>query len=127
MSQPLDKGRAVVIAEKYQTSQIDQQTGQPVMKNRYATVGRATMWPPNEGTGTTPKVDIEIDTLPVGHTGPIKIMVFWDTESKENQQPALQQDNGQSTQAQYQTPEQYNQQQGSKQPTQPSTYDNRRG
>jgi len=89
MSQPLDKGRAVVVAERYQTNQIDQQTGQPVMKNRYATVGRATMWPAKEGT-TTPKIDIEIDTLPVGVSGPLKLFVFWDSEGNNNPQPAQQ-------------------------------------
>ena len=41
---PIDKGRVSVIIEKYQTNQVDQQTGQPIMKNRYATVGRATKW-----------------------------------------------------------------------------------
>ncbi|QIW88963.1 hypothetical protein phiV208_32 [Vibrio phage phiV208] len=88
MNQPLDKGRVSVIVDKYQTNQLDQQ-GQPIMKNRYATVGRATMWPADNGR-TQPNIDIEIDTIPIGATAPLKFFIFWDSESNQ-QQPMQQQ------------------------------------
>lgn len=88
MNQPLDKGRVSVIVEKYQTSQVDQQ-GQAIMKNRYATVGRATMWPAENGR-TQPNIDLEIDTIPIGAVAPIKFFIFWDSESNQ-QQPMQQQ------------------------------------
>lgn len=81
---PLDKGRVAVIAEKYQTNQLDQ-NNQPLMKNRYATVGRATLWPAKQGSNM-PNVEVEIDTMPVGHSGPVKLYIFWDSESQNNQQ-----------------------------------------
>lgn len=84
MNQPLDKGRVSVIVEKYQTSQVDPQTGQPQIKNRYATVGRATMWPAENGR-TQPNIDIEIDTIPIGAVAPIKFFIFWDSESNQQQ------------------------------------------
>jgi hypothetical protein len=87
MNQPLDKGRVSVIVDKYQTNQLDQQ-GQPIMKNRYATVGRATMWPAENGR-TQPNIDIEIDTIPIGAAAPLKFFIFWDSES--NQQQSMQQ------------------------------------
>ena len=85
MSQPLDKGRVVVVAEKYQTQEIDNNTGQPKMKNRYATVGRATLWPSEQGSNA-PNIQIELDTMPMGVTGPVKMHVFWDSESNQQQQ-----------------------------------------
>lgn len=88
MNQPLDKGRVSVIVEKYQTNQQDPQTGQPIMKNRYATVGRATMWPAENGR-TNPNIDIEIDTIPIGAVAPIKFFIFWDSE-QNSQQPQQQ-------------------------------------
>lgn len=89
---PIDKGRACVIIEKYQTSQIDQNTGQPIMKNRYATVGRVTKWPSNQ-PGQEPRVDIELDTLPLGSVSPIKILIFWDSEGQgvDKQKPGYEQ------------------------------------
>ena len=94
-NQPLDKGRIAVIAERYQSQEIDQQTGQAKMKNRYATVGRATLWPANQGA-TSPNVEIEIDTMPLGSSGPIKLHVFWDS-ANQNQQPQQQQGYQQQT------------------------------
>ena len=88
---PLDKGRVAVIADKYQTNQFDQ-NGQPVMKNRYASVGRATLWP-NKQNSSMPNVEVEIDTLPMGHSGSLKLYIFWDSEGNNNQgaqQPAPQ-------------------------------------
>jgi hypothetical protein len=86
-NQPIDKGRVCVIAEKYPAQ--DQQ-GQQVMKNRYATVGRATLWPQEQGQ-TMPNIQIEIDTMPMGAQGPVKMFVFWDSENQNSQQPARQQ------------------------------------
>ncbi len=74
-NQPLDKGRVVVIAEKYQDNQGND-------KNRYATVGRATKWPNQNGQGDN--VDMEIDTMPVNSSGPIKMYIFWDSEQQNN-------------------------------------------
>lgn len=85
-NQPIDKGRVTVVAEKYQSG-TDQQTGQPIMKNRYATVGRATMWPAKQGA-TNPNIEIEIDTMPVNTSGPVKMFIFWDSENQNNAAPA---------------------------------------
>ena len=83
MNQPLDKGRVAVIVEKYPTNQMDQ-NGQPMVKNRYANVGRATLWP-SQQYSTTPNVEIELDALPIGHTGKLKLYVFWNSDSQNNQ------------------------------------------
>lgn len=83
--QPIDKGRVCVIAEKYQSQQQDPQTGQQLTKNRYATVGRATLWPQENGQ-TMPNIQIEIDTMPISAQGSVKMFVFWDSESQQNQQ-----------------------------------------
>lgn len=100
---PLDKGRVAVVADKYQTQQLDQ-NNQPTMKNRYATVGRATLWPCKQGSNM-PNVEIEIDTMPVNASGPVKMYIFWDSENNQQQQTQQQ---GQNQQGQQQ---QYNQQQ----------------
>lgn len=75
-NQPLDKGRVSFIAEKYQNNNGEQ-------KNRYATVGRATKWPSQNGMGEN--VEIELDSVPIGHTGSLKLFIFWDSE-RDNQQ-----------------------------------------
>lgn len=77
--QPLDQGRVVFIAEKYQSRDIDPQTNQPKVKNRYATVGRATKWP-KDGGGEN--IQIQIDTVPLGHTGSLELFIFWDSEQQ---------------------------------------------
>jgi hypothetical protein len=82
-NQPLDKGRVCVIAEKYQTNQLDQ-NNQPLVKNRYATVGRATKWPPNQGSNVE-NIDLELDTMPIGATGPVKMYIFWESDNQNNQ------------------------------------------
>lgn len=113
-NQPLDKGRAVVVAERYQTGQNDQY-GNPETKARYATVGRATMWPAKEGA-VSPRVDIEIDTMPVGVQGPVKVSVFWDSDNQQQgnyqQQPKqqMQQPKQQMQQQQTQPQQGYQQQ-----------------
>lgn len=83
-NKPLDKGRVAVIIEKYPTSQINQQTGQPIMGNRYANVGRATLWPAQQGL-TMPNVEVEVDTMPVGCVAPVKFYIFWDSEKQNSQ------------------------------------------
>lgn len=90
---PLDKGRVAVVVEKYQASQLDPKNNQPIMKNRYATVGRATLWPNKQGSNM-PNVEIEIDTIPVGQSGPLKLYTFWDSENQNGQYAAQQQQGG---------------------------------
>lgn len=94
-NQPIDKGRVAVIAEKYQSNQVGNQN-QPVMRNRYATVGRATLWPCEQGSNM-PNIQIELDTMPLNANGPVKMYIFWDSESQHNQQ---------QQQPQYQQPQQ---------------------
>lgn len=85
MSQPLAKGRVVYAADYYPTNERDAQ-GKPKMKARYAQLGRATLWP-SEKQGLPDQVSIELDSMPIGGTGTIKMTVFWDDQ---NQQPAQQ-------------------------------------
>lgn len=87
MNQPLDKGRVTFIAETYQS-----QAGE---KNRYATLGRATKWPSQNGGAEN--ITIELDAIPLGHTGPLNLFIFWDSEQQQSapqggyqQQPAPQ-------------------------------------
>lgn len=76
-NKPLDKGRVACIAEKYQQGNTT--------KNRYATLGRATKWPSNNQGGSE-SVEIELDTMPINHQGPLKLYIFWDSESQQNQE-----------------------------------------
>lgn len=102
MNQPLDKGRVTFIAEKFQS-----QNGE---KNRYATLGRATKWPGQNGAPEN--ITIELDSIPVGHSGPLSLFIFWDSEQQNGQQPA--QGYQQAPQQQYQQAPAYQQpQQGS--------------
>ena len=79
MNQPLDKGRVAYIAEKYQSQNGD--------KNRYATLGRATKWPGENGGAEN--ITIELDSIPIGHTGPLSLFIFWDSQQQQpQQQPA---------------------------------------
>ena len=75
-NKPLDKGRVACIAEKYQQGNTT--------KNRYATLGRATKWPSNNQGGSE-SVEIELDTMPINHQGPLKLYIFWDSENQQNQ------------------------------------------
>jgi hypothetical protein len=76
-NQPIDKGRAAIVAERYQV-------GNNQTKNRYATIGRATKWPSQNGES----VELELDTMPIGHTGPLKVYIFWDSqENNQSTQP----------------------------------------
>lgn len=76
-NKPLDKGRVACIAEKYQQGNTT--------KNRYATLGRATKWPSNQQGGSE-SVEIELDTMPINHQGPLKLYIFWDSENQQNQE-----------------------------------------
>jgi len=87
MSQPIDKGRVSVVAEKYPATD---QNNQQVMKNRYATVGRATLWPSENGS-MAPNIQIDIDTMPMGISSPVKLYVFWDSDNQNNQSAPPQQ------------------------------------
>jgi len=75
-NKPLDKGRVACIAEKYQQGNTT--------KNRYATLGRATKWPSGQQGGSE-SVEIELDTMPINHQGPLKLYIFWDSENQQNQ------------------------------------------
>ncbi len=79
MNQPIDKGRVTFVAEVYQTAQGD--------KKRYAPLGRATKWPAEQGKGES--ITIELDAIPVGHTGTLNLFIFWDSE-QQPVQPAQQ-------------------------------------
>lgn len=116
---PMDKGHVAVVVEKYQTNQRDQ-GGQPVTKNRYIKVGRATLWP-SQQYSTTPNVEVEIDALPIGHTGKLKLYIFWDSDNQNNQQQQQQQ--YQQVPQQYQQiPAQQPQQRNNQQAPQPQGY-----
>lgn len=76
--QPLDRGRVCFIAEKYETGQLDGH-GQPERKARYAQIGRASLWPPQQ-QGDSPDISIELDSAPIaGSIGPVRIFIFWDS------------------------------------------------
>lgn len=112
-NKPLDKGRVACIAEKYQQGNET--------KNRYATLGRATKWPSNNQGGSD-SIEIELDTMPINQQGPLKLYIFWESESQQNQTHNNQPQNHQSQSqgyapAQYQG--QYDQQQNAPQQNQP--------
>jgi len=118
-NKPLDKGRVACIAEKYQQGNET--------KNRYATLGRATKWPSNNQGGSD-SIEIELDTMPINQQGPLKLYIFWESESQQNQTHNNQPQNHQSQSqgyapAQYQG--QYDQQQNAPQQNQ-SQYNQRR-
>jgi len=80
--QPLARGRLAYIAETYQSNEIDPRTNQPKEKNRYATLGKVTAWPAENG-GVMPQISIDMDALPLGVTGSTKLMVFWDDQAQQ--------------------------------------------
>lgn len=79
--QPLAKGRVTYVAETYQSNELDQNR-QPKEKNRYATLGRATAWPAENGA-TMPQISIDMDALPVGMSGSTKLFIFWDDANQQ--------------------------------------------
>ena len=90
--QPIRKGRISTPVSKF----LDKTTGKE--KNRFATIGYATEW--QDG------ISIDLDTLPIGHSGTLHMKIFWD-DDKQGQQPQAQQyqQPAQQTQ-QYQQPAQ---------------------
>lgn len=79
-NQPISKGYIKAAVDRYKTT--DQQSGQEVMKNRFATIGRYTEWPDDNGGS---KISIEIETLPIAaQSGPIK--AFLDPEGSQQDQ-----------------------------------------
>lgn len=80
-NRPIDKGRLCFIAEQYPSNDRGP-NNQPKMKNRYATVGRATKWLTNGAED----IQIELDSMPIGANGPVKLFIFWDSQ-QNNQQP----------------------------------------
>jgi hypothetical protein len=102
MAQPIDKGQICFIAEKYPTGAIEP-NGAPVMKSRFAQLGRATMWPAEHPNGR-PQIQLDLDSAPVASgQGPVRLFIFWDSEKAA----APQQEWGQQ---QYQQPQTQNQQ-----------------
>lgn len=123
-NKPLDKGRVACIAEKYQQGNTT--------KNRYATLGRATKWPSNQQGGSD-SVEIELDTMPINHQGPLKLYVFWESENQNGQAHNNQSQNHPSQnqgyapqQYQSQPAPQYDQQQYAPQQPAPQQYGQQR-
>lgn len=80
-NQPVSKGFIKAAVDRYKTN--DPATGQEVMKNRYATIGRFTEWPEDNGQGT--KISIEIETMPLrAEAGPLK--AFLEPEGQQQDQ-----------------------------------------
>ena len=75
-NQPIAKGRIAAAVDKYPAKD---QNGQDIMKNRYCTIGKLTIWPSDSGGHD---YSIEIDAIPVGTTGPIKAVVFMDDDTQ---------------------------------------------
>ena len=88
-NQPIARGRASVVVDQYQSTD---QNGQPVMKNRYATIGRATAWPSDTGS-PVPNIQLEIDCMPVNVSGSVSVSVFWDDNQQNQNQPVINQGN----------------------------------
>ena len=82
---PLDSGRLCYVSGTYASNEIDPNTRQPKTKNRYAPVGRVTAWP-NDNGGALPKLNIELESLPLGVMGSVNLFVFWDSDSKQTPQ-----------------------------------------
>ena len=81
--QPLKKGRLAAVVDRYQSK--DPQSGQEIMKNRYATIGKFTVWPSDNGSED---FSFEIDTIPIGSNGPVKGVIFFDDDQdKQTAQP----------------------------------------
>lgn len=80
-NRPIDKGRLVFIAEQYPSNERGP-NNQPKMKKRYATAGRATKWL----TNGVEEIQLELDAMPIGSNGPVKLFVFWDSQNQNNQQ-----------------------------------------
>lgn len=81
-NQPIAKGRIAAVVDKYPAK--DPQTGVDIMKNRYATIGKLTIWPSDSGGQD---YSVEIDAIPVGTVGPIKAVVFMDDDQNQSQAP----------------------------------------
>jgi single-strand DNA-binding protein len=87
-NQPLAKGRVCYASEYYPSGQRDTQN-KPIMKARYATLGKATLWP-SEQPHLPPQVSIDLDSMPIGSTGTIKLTIFWDEPTQNQQAPTPQ-------------------------------------
>jgi hypothetical protein len=97
-NQPLAKGRVCYAAEYYPTGQRDGQN-KPIMKARFANLGKATLWP-SEQPHLPPQVSIDLDSMPIGSTGSIKLTIFWDDPTQNQQAPAPQHQQAQAPQPQ---------------------------
>ena len=80
-NQPLRRGRVAAVVGTFES-----QNG---TKNRWATVGKATLWPGHDGG--YPQTQIEIDTLPLGAQAGLKLSVFWDEQQGGQQTQQAQQ------------------------------------
>ncbi|MBJ7555423.1 hypothetical protein [Marinomonas spartinae] len=81
--QPLARGRLAYVAETYPSNELDQNR-QPKQKNRYATLGRVTAWPAENGA-TMPQISLDLDALPVGLNGSTKLFIFWDDANQQQE------------------------------------------
>lgn len=97
-NRPIDKGRLVFIAEQYPSNERGF-NNQPKMKNRYATIGRATKWL----TNGVEEVQLELDSMPIGASGSVKMFVFWDSQQNQNNQQPMPTQQGGYQQAPQQT------------------------
>ncbi len=79
--QPLAHGRLTYAAETYQSNEIGP-NNQPKMKNRYATLGRVTAWPSEDGS-PMPQINIDLDSVPVGIQASTKLFIFWDSANQQ--------------------------------------------
>ncbi|WP_417790798.1 hypothetical protein [Terasakiella pusilla] len=103
-NQPLAKGRVVYAAEFYPTNERDQ-NNKPKMKARYATLGRATMWPAEQPNEPFP-ISIDLDSLPIGSNGAMKLQIFWD-QPEQQQYPQQAAHPNQPPQQPYGQPQSY--------------------
>jgi hypothetical protein len=93
--QPLDKGQIRVVIGQYHKKQNGQflyNNNQPVMGNRYTTIGEVTRWPGDQG-GYYDRIEFYpgFTILDCNKEG----MIFWDSQNQQAapqpQQPAYQQ------------------------------------
>jgi len=98
---PLDKGFIKVIIGQFPKKQngqtiMQQGTNNPVMSNKYATIGEVTRWPSQEG-GSYDNIEFYpgFTILDVNKNG----RIFWDSQNQNSQQQAPQQQSGFQQQA----------------------------
>ena len=79
--QPIANGRLAYVSGTFQSNELGD-NNQPKMKNRYATLGRVTAWPSENGS-PLPQISIDLEALPVGMQGSTKLFIFWDEPNQQ--------------------------------------------